>query len=263
MPRPRPDRRLRPSPRFRFKIRYSNPRTADTTSVIPNGLQDFELQRVIWHHDRASERCDGLHQRLRKFPHGFAGGQHRHGDVFGRDVLLSLDRRCGKPLYLGASTGTGLTIACSTGVANSNIVPAAASHLYFATQPATNASTLAGASFTTQPVVQIQDTFGNVRTGDTTSVILTAYKTSNCNGSSGTTTSQASDATGYINAVGSLRTASQAASLGISTFSGVTYTLPSTNTSETLYLGASTAGGPSPSRVPPGGREFKRRPGGR
>ena len=31
---------------------------------------------------------------------------------------------------------------------------------------------------------------------------MTAYKTSNCNGSSGTTTVQASDATGYINAAG-------------------------------------------------------------
>ena len=62
-------------------------------------------------------------------------------------------------LYLGA-TGGGYTATCSSGVVNSNIVPAAANKLAFATQPTAASSTVAGSTTGfTQPVVTIQDTY--------------------------------------------------------------------------------------------------------
>ncbi len=58
-----------------------------------------------------------------------------------------------------------LTTATSGSIA---VSPAAANRLRITTQPSTTAT--AGAVFGTQPVVQIEDQFGNVRTGDTLSI---------------------------------------------------------------------------------------------
>ena len=73
---------------------------------------------------------------------------------------------------------------------------------------------------------------------------LTVYKTSNCNGSAGTTSFQAADASGYLNAAATLRVSSMNAVAGTANFtaSNIVYTTSSVQTSETVYYGASSAG---------------------
>src|SRR5262249_51870698 len=56
-----------------------------------------------------------------------------------------------------------------------NILPAAASRLTIATQPSTNA--VAGVAFAQQPVVRIEDQFGNLRSSDNSSAVSVARGT--------------------------------------------------------------------------------------
>ena len=77
---------------------------------------------------------------------------------FASIVYTTASTQASETVYYGAST-SGLMVACSTGFANTNIVPAAANKLAYTTQPATNASTAAGSAFTTQPAIQIQDIY--------------------------------------------------------------------------------------------------------
>ena len=168
-------------------------------------------------------------------------------------VYTTASTQTAETVYYAAYT-SGLLISCSTGFANTNIVPASANKLAFSTQPATNASTAAGAAFTTQPAVQVRDVYGNPRTTDNaTSITVTAYKTVGCNSYG------ASDATGFIDNAGSVRTATLTVGSGTATFSGVTYTYPSTQAAETLYLGAT--GGGLASTCSNGVRELERGPG--
>ena len=92
--------------------------------------------------------------------------------------------------------GTGYTIRASDGaltVADSstfNIVPAAAAKLVVTTQP--SARTLPSTAFATQPVVQIQDAFGNViTTGADATRVVTVTLTTGSGTLGGTTTTTA------------------------------------------------------------------------
>ena len=63
------------------------------------------------------------------------------------------------------------------GVANSNVVPAAANKLAFSTQPQAAGSTVAGSTTGfTQPVVTIQDIYGNNTGSGTNAIALTVFK---------------------------------------------------------------------------------------
>ena len=113
--------------------------------------------------------------------------------------------------------------------------PAAANQLAFSVQPATT-SVAAGTALTTQPVVVIKDAYGNNTGAGTDSVTLRVYSSAGCNGYG------ASDAVGYVNVGGNSREAVESASAGTATFSGVTYTNPSSESAETLRFGAMATG---------------------
>jgi hypothetical protein len=72
-----------------------------------------------------------------------------------------------------------------TGITSNDVMvsPAAASKLTIATQPSATAT--AGANFAQQPVIRIEDTFGNLRTGDTT--LITATRSAGSGTLQGTT----------------------------------------------------------------------------
>ena len=109
------------------------------------------------------------------------------------------------------ATATGLTSATSTSF---SITSAAANTLSFTTQPST--TTVAGADFATQPVVTVQDQFGNTVTSSTESITLSL--TTGTGTLSGTTTVSASS--------------------GVATFSGLNINLAGAN----KVLSASSAG---------------------
>ena len=90
--------------------------------------------------------------------------------------------------------------------------------------------------------MKIQDIYGNNTGSGTNAIALTVFKTPTCNGSVGTTMAGTADASGYLNTAGSLQTTTTAASSGTATFASVVYTTASTQTAETIYYGASTAG---------------------
>ncbi|NJN83115.1 MAG: hypothetical protein HC802_13065, partial [Caldilineaceae bacterium] len=116
-------------------------------------------------------------------------------------------------IYLRA-TAAGLTSACSTLV---DMNPATATKLVFTQQPSSSAT--AGANFAQQPVVQIQDQFGN-RTADSDSVTLTPFMNASCTDA----------ASGTLNGGGA-----QGANAGEATFSAVNY-----EKAETFYLKATS-----------------------
>ncbi len=117
----------------------------------------------------------------------------------------------GTPLASGSivDTGTaaiqGVTINSTTWGLLGEVV-GAATKLAIATQP--SAAVIAGADFPVQPVIQVQDQFGNLRTADNTNIITAT--------SSGTDTN---DVNGSVTAVG-----------GVAAFSGLDYLIAQTNT---------------------------------
>ncbi|NJN83114.1 MAG: DUF11 domain-containing protein [Caldilineaceae bacterium] len=116
-------------------------------------------------------------------------------------------------IYLKATSGA-LAAACSNAVA---VGPAAKTKLVFTQQPSIAAT--AGLTLTIQPVVEIQDQFGN-RTTDNDSVTLTAFTDSACT----------IPASGTLNNGGPL-----AATAGQASFSGLNY-----EKAETVYLKAAS-----------------------
>lgn len=120
-------------------------------------------------------------------------------------------------IYLKAATA-GLIDACSNGIA---IAPAAANRLAFATQPSATAS--AGVSLPTQPIVRIEDAFGNLVSAGSHSVSLSATTDATC----------ATAATGTFGATSN----PVASANGISGFSGINY-----SKAETIYIRASASG---------------------
>ena len=82
-------------------------------------------------------------------------------------------------------TGGGLTSAATSSIV---VSPAAPSQLVIHTQP--SASALVGQAFGTQPVISIEDRFGNLETGDN-STVVTAALNSGAGPLQGTTTATA------------------------------------------------------------------------
>ncbi len=120
-------------------------------------------------------------------------------------------------IYIGASS-SGLKSACSNAV---TITPGNPAKLIFSTEPSSSGT--AGVSFTTQPAITVEDSYGNVVTSATNSVKLAAYTNSACT-SAGSGTFGAS-------------TNPLTPSSGVATFSGANYTK-----SGTFYIGASSSG---------------------
>jgi hypothetical protein len=114
-------------------------------------------------------------------------------------------------IYL-KSTVSGFS-ACSTSVA---ISPGTAAKLAFTTQPSSSGQP--AVNLATQPVVAIQDTYGNTVTTDTSSVTLAPYLNATC----------ASLASGTLNQ-------SETTTAGLANFSGVNY-----SKGETIYLKATS-----------------------
>ena len=120
-------------------------------------------------------------------------------------------------VYIGA-TSPGLVSACSSAIA---VSPLPATQLSFSTQPSLNVFT--GGTFVTQPVVELQDQYGN-QANASNSVTLAAYTDSGCSiPASGT----------FSASVNPL-----AATAGSAAFSNVIYT----GNPGTIYLGASASG---------------------
>lgn len=118
--------------------------------------------------------------------------------------------------YLKA-TSVGLTAACSSAFV---INPAAANKVVFTTQP--SASTTANVNFATQPVITVQDTYGNTVTSSGAAIGLGVYSDNTCATAVGT---------------GTLSVTSGNATSGVWTLAGLKYTQ-----SGTYYLGATSAG---------------------
>ena len=121
--------------------------------------------------------------------------------------------------YVVTATSSGLTPAVSTPAFA--ITPAAASKLIMTTQP--SASTVAGVAFSRQPVVTIQDAFGNTVTSSTATVAL-----------------------GVTTGSGSLSGCSETTTAGVATFSGCAIT-----TTGTTYVVTATVSGLTPAASTP------------
>ncbi len=121
-------------------------------------------------------------------------------------------------LYIGASA-TGLTSACSNAI---TITPGNPAKLGFSTEPSTTAG--AGINLAAQPVVSVEDGYGNVIPSATNSISLASYTDSACT----------SAASGTLGATANPVSASS----GNASFSGVNYG----GTTATIYIGASTSG---------------------
>jgi len=119
-------------------------------------------------------------------------------------------------VYLKA-TGSGLTSACST---LTTLGAGSASKLVFTTEPSATESS--GSALGTQPVVSVEDGTGNVVTSSSSSITLAPFTDSSCTVAAG----------GALSAT----TNPLAASSGVSSFAGVTYT----GTAATIYIKAST-----------------------
>lgn len=124
----------------------------------------------------------------------------------------------GTTIYIGASA-IGLTSACSSAV---TITPGNPAKLIFSTEPADPSAT-AGVAFATQPVVTVEDSYGNVVTSASNSIQLKPFTNSTC------TTSGA----GTLSAATNPLTPSS----GVATFTGANYTK-----SGTFYVGAISSG---------------------
>ena len=123
-------------------------------------------------------------------------------------------------IYLKASSTTVPNSTCSTVI---TVSPTAVSSLAFVTQPSATGS--AGIPLSTQPVIQLSDTYSNIETASTAAVTLAAFIDSTCStGASGTLNVSANP----VNANGTN---------GTSTFGGVSY-----NQSGTIFLQASSGG---------------------
>ena len=123
-------------------------------------------------------------------------------------------------IYLKASSSTVPNSTCSTVI---TVSPAAISSLAFVTQPSATGS--AGIPLSTQPVIQLSDTYSNIETSSTAAVTLAAFIDSTCStGASGTLNVSANP----VNANGTN---------GTSTFGGVSY-----NQAGTIFLQASSGG---------------------
>ncbi|MBT3980408.1 MAG: hypothetical protein HOE90_03595, partial [Bacteriovoracaceae bacterium] len=99
------------------------------------------------------------------------------------------------------------------------IDPAAANKLIITTEPSGTGT--AGSAVAQQPVVEIRDTYDNVRTADTDTITMTGYTASNCTSASGGTS------TGNT----------KAAASGVATFTALAHQLV-----ETVYFKATTGG---------------------
>jgi hypothetical protein len=113
--------------------------------------------------------------------------------------------------YVVTATLSGLTSAASTPAFS--ITPAAANKLAITTQP--SASTVAGVAFATQPVITIQDTYGNT-----------------------VTTSSAAVALSVTTGTGSLTGCSETTTAGVAAFSGCKITVTGSN-----YVVTAASGG--------------------
>jgi hypothetical protein len=120
-------------------------------------------------------------------------------------------------IYLKASAASR-TAACSTAIV---VSAGTATKLAFSTTPST--SGVAGTALAVQPVVQVQDASSNVVTTATNSVTLAAFTNASCT----------------IAATGTLAATTNplAASAGVATFGGVSYTK-----AESVYLQAAATG---------------------
>ncbi|MBT3983705.1 MAG: hypothetical protein HOE90_20280, partial [Bacteriovoracaceae bacterium] len=114
------------------------------------------------------------------------------------------------------------TVAAFTTQSSDNTIftidPDVSDHVTYATQPA--ATGVAAADLSTQPIVEVRDQYENVVDISSDTITLDAYTTADCS-----TTA----------ALGTLSGNTMAASSGVSTFTGLDYTL-----AETIYLKAST-----------------------
>ncbi len=92
-------------------------------------------------------------------------------------VVVDADNngRAASPAFSANTAAGSYTVSASAAGTNTvlfslSITPGAAAKLAFTTDP--SASTVAGSAFASQPVVKVQDTYGNTVTGDTSSVTL-------------------------------------------------------------------------------------------
>ena len=124
-----------------------------------------------------------------------------------------------------------LTTACTLSIhtpfaANANAPASPPTQLAFQTQPSSTAG--AGVTFSSQPVIEIEDAKGNIVTSATNTVTLAAYTNSTC------TTPASGTFTITNNGL--------AASSGVASFAGVNYGVTLTGPSTTIYIGASSSG---------------------
>ena len=124
-----------------------------------------------------------------------------------------------------------LTTACTLSIhtpfaANANAPASPPTQLAFQTQPSSSAG--AGVTFSSQPVIEIEDAKGNIVTSATNTVTLAAYTNSTC------TTPASGTFTITNNGL--------AASSGVASFAGVNYGVTLTGPSTTIYIGASSSG---------------------
>src|SRR5204863_430608 len=109
-------------------------------------------------------------------PSGSAGA----GVIFGQQPVVRIEDAYGNLRSSDNSTVVTAAITIDfngaglSGVTSSNVVVSAAGadHLTIQTQPSPSAT--AGIAFASQPVVRIEDQFGNVRSSDNSSVISAA-----------------------------------------------------------------------------------------
>ena len=120
-------------------------------------------------------------------------------------------------IYLGA-TSNGLVTGCSKAIA---VSAGSAYQLAFSTEPST--TNVTGSVFSTQPVVEVEDSGGNLISSASNSITLGAFSNSNC-------TTSISGLTETTNPL--------SASSGKAAFTGVTYSGPT----GTIYIGATASG---------------------
>jgi adhesin/invasin len=97
---------------------------------------------------------------------GTLGGTVTVTAVNGVATFTNLQYTVAETITIAFTSNPALTGATSNSVV---VSPAAASHLFIATQPSPTAT--AGVAFTTQPVIHIRDAFNNVVTGDNTTQV--------------------------------------------------------------------------------------------
>lgn len=132
-------------------------------------------------------------------------------------VLLYDADEANPTISVSASSVTAITGTSAAIVVN----PATATKVVFTTQP-DPAAIVANVAFTTQPIVKIEDTYGNTRDSDTDTITLSSYSDDTC-----------------VTALAGLSgTLTKAAVAGVADFSGLGVKF--TNSSNTLYIKALT-----------------------